>query len=181
MKLHLPPTLRLPAALFLGALLLGGIAFHLALETRSASEAAYLAAGREDAAARRDLAQIPERLARDRAQAATRAQLQAAGFTGEEDRLDWIGTLARLQNDLQLERLTWRLAPREASNLGPGLRRSRMEIDLAPVDSTRLSQFFDQLRRQARGRYTLHACTLMPEAGRGVATCSLDWWTWHDH
>ena len=179
MKLHLAPTLRLPTALFLGAVVLGSIAFHLALETRSASESAYLAASREDASARRDLAQIPERLTRDRAQAASRAQLQAAGFTGEENRLDWIGALARLQSDLQLERLTWRLAPRETSDLGPGLRRSRMEIDLAPVDSARLSQFFDQLRRQTRGRYTLHACTLMPEAGGGVATCSLDWWTWH--
>ncbi len=181
MNLHLAATLRLPAALFLGALIIGSTAFHLALETRSTREAAFHAASKEADAARRDLGQIPERLSRDQAQAAGRAQLQAAGFIGAENRLDWLGTLAQLQGELQLERLTWRLAPQVNSDLGPGLRRSRMEIDLAPADSARLSRFFDRLRQQARGRYTINACTLLPEAGGGVASCSLDWWTWNDH
>jgi len=179
MNLRLPSALQLPAALFAGALLLGGSAFYLALETRSASQTGLLATRQQAEAATHDLRRAPERLAQDRAQAATYAQLRASGFIGAEDRLDWLSRLAQLQGDMQLGRLSWRLAAQEASTLGNGLRRSRMDLDFSPTDPARLDLFVDKLRKQAHGRFTINACTLLPDAGGGVASCTLDWWTWN--
>lgn len=185
MRPHLPTALRLPAALFAGALLLGSSAFYLALEARSNSQAEQHAARQQAEEARRDLQHAPNRLAQDRVQAATYAELDQSGFIGDEDRLDWISRLAHLRSDLRMERLSWRLGVREHSSLSYGLRHSRMDLDLATVDTARLDRFLRQLRQQAHGRYTINSCILLPGnggviAGEGVVNCTLDWWTWDD-
>ena len=182
MKLHLSQPLRIPALLFAAALLLGSSVFYLALEARSSGETRKLAALRAAEQAALDLRQTPERLARDRAQAATYAALDEAGFLGEEARLDWLSSLAHLRESLELQQLSWRLAPRAASGMSPGLRGSEMTLEFAPTDGRRLGLFLEQLRASAHGRFTVRACNLRPDAdGRqGVATCALDWWTWNE-
>ncbi len=181
MKLNLPQPLRQPVLWFTLSLLLGGSVFHLALEAHTASEARQLAAHQVAEQAERDLRQTPERLARDRAQSAMYAKLGAAGFLGEEDRLNWLSSVARLRASLDLQQLNWRLTPRTPSSLSPGLYSSGMVLDIAPIDADRLNLFMAQLRGIAHGRFTLRECSLRPDASgkQGTATCALDWWTWH--
>lgn len=181
MKPPLPIPLRLPALGFAASLLLGSSVFYLALEARTASEVRQQSAQLAARQAERDLHHGPERLARDRAQASLYARLDEAGFLGEEDRLDWISNLARLRASQRLQQLNWRLAPRTASSLSPGLRQSSMVLELAPVDAIRLGQCLDQLRTLAHGRFTVRECSLRPDpsGGQGAASCVLDWWTWH--
>jgi hypothetical protein len=179
MNLHLPAPLRLPIAWFAASLLLGSSVFYLALDVHRASATRQLAAQEAADRAARDLRQTPQRLAQDRAQTATYARLRAAGFLGEEDRLDWLGSLARLRGALELQQLSWRLAPRQASSLSPGLYSSSMVLEIAPVDARRLEQFLGQLRTLAHGHFTVRHCTLRPDGSGGAASCTLDWWTWH--
>ena len=177
MNRRLSPALRLPAAIFAGTLLLGGIAFALALDRHSKSQAELLGLRQQAEAAAGDLRHTPDRLARDRSQAAGYAQLRNSGFIGAEDRLDWVSSLARIRAEMRLQTLAWRLSPQESSSLGNGLRVSHMNLDLAPADSARLDLFFAALRKQAHGRYTLSGCSLQPDAEQ--ASCTLEWWTWN--
>ena len=175
----LPAPLRLPAIGFAAALVLGSGVFYLALDARMASKTRQLAAQTAADLAARDLRQTPQRLAQDRAQSATHAHLRAAGFLGEEDRLDWLSNLARLHDTLDLQQVSWRLAPRAASPLSPGLYSSAMVIAIAPGDARRLEQFLEQLRVHAHGHFTVRDCTLLPDSGGRSTSCTLDWWTWN--
>jgi hypothetical protein len=181
MNLHLPHPLRLPTVWFAASLLLGSSVFYLAFDARMASKTRQLAAEAAADIAARDLRQTPARLAQDRAQTATYARLRAAGFLGAEDRLDWLGSLARLRDSLELQQVSWRLAPRTASNLSPGLYSSSMVLEIAPIDAHRLEQFLGQLRTLAHGHFTVRDCTLKPDGSgkQGSAICTLDWWTWN--
>lgn len=182
MNLHLPAALRLPALWFVASMLLGSSIFYLALDTRAAGETRRLAARQAAEAAAHDLRQTPERLARDGHQAATYAKLDDVGFLGDEARLDWLSNLARLRAALELQQLSWRLTPRVASSLSPGLHSSDMTLEIAPTDGRRLAQFHEQLRASSHGRFTVRGCKLQPDADgkQGTATCELDWWTWDD-
>jgi hypothetical protein len=181
MNLHLPAPLRLPTLWFATSLLLGSSVFYLALDARMASKTRQLAAQAAADMAARDLRQTPERLAQDRAQTATYSRMRAVGFLGEEDRLDWLGSLARLHGALELQQVSWRLAPRTASNLSPGLYSSSMVLEIAPIDAPRLEQFLEQLRTLAHGHFTVRDCALQPDSNgkQGSAGCTLDWWTWN--
>ena len=181
MKLRLPAPLRLPILWFTASLLLGGSVFYLALDRRASSETRQTTAQHAAEQAERDLRRTPERLARDQDQAATHTELGDAGFIGAEDRLDWLSSLARLRAARDQPQLAWRLSPRAASNLSPGLYSSAMELEIVPADAQRLSQFLEQLRATAHGRFSVRECGLRPdvEGKQGVATCALDWWTWN--
>ena len=177
--IRLPASLRLPAVWFIASLVLGSSVFYLALNARMACKTGQLAAQSAADLAARDLHRTPQRLAQDHAQTATYTRLCNAGFIGAEDRLDWLGSLARLRDELKLQQVTWRLAPRTPSNLSPGLYSSTMVLEIAPTDAHRLDLFLSRLHAVAHGRFTLRECILQPDAGGRLATCTLDWWTWN--
>lgn len=181
MNLHLPAPLRLPAIGFAASLLLGSTVFYVALDTRMASKTRQITTQRTADMAADDLRRTPERQARDHAQSATYTRLSAAGFLGDENRLDWLSSLARLRGAMELQQVSWRLSPRTASDLSPGLYRSTMTLEIAPIDAHRLALLQEQLRMHARGHFTLRECILQPDAGgkQGSANCTLDWWTWN--
>lgn len=181
MNLHLPPPLRRPVIWFAASLLLGSGVFYLALDARMAGKTRQLAALTAAEMAARDLRRTPERLARDRAQAATYGQLSDKGFIGEEDRIGWLGSLARLRDSLRVQQISWHLTPRAASSLSPGLYSSGMTIEVTPIDARRLQLFLEQLRALAHGHFTVRECTLRPDNSgqQGAASCTLDWWTWN--
>lgn len=173
--MKLQRTLKRPAVLFILSLLLGGTVLTFTLNRHDDSRHALSAAQGQAAAAQHELRQTPQRLDRLTREKATYAALQAAGFLDPEDRLDWISTLARLRDEMQLQRLVWHLAPQRA--VEHGLHASRMELDLSQVDAPRLDRFITRLKQTAHGRFTVVACTLEPAAA--TAHCILDWWTWH--
>jgi len=181
MNLRLPLPLRLPTLWFAASLLLGSSVFYLALDARMASKTRQIASQRTADMAAHDLRRTPERQARSHVQSATYTRLHAAGFFGDEDRLDWLSSLARLRGSMDLQQVTWRLSPRAPSSLSPGLYSSTMVFEIVPIDAHRLALFQEQLRAQAHGRFTLSECTLQPDAGgqQGTANCTLDWWTWN--
>lgn len=177
----LPPPLRRPAIWFAASLLLGSSVFYVALDARMTSKTRQLAALTAADLAARDLRRTPERLAQERAQSATFSRLSGQGFLGEEDRLDWLGSLARLRESLELQQVSWHLTPRVTSNLSPGLYSSSMALEITPIDAHRLQHFLEQLRTLAHGHFTVRECTLQPDSSgkQGAASCTLDWWTWN--
>ncbi|MBU1665870.1 MAG: hypothetical protein KKG92_10770 [Gammaproteobacteria bacterium] len=181
MNFHLPPPLRRPVIWFAASLLLGSSVFYLALDARMASKTRQLAALTAADTAARDLRRTPERLAQDHAQAATYSQLSDKGFLGEEDRIDWLGSLARLRDSLALQQISWHLTPRVASDLSAGLYSSSMALEITPIDAHRLQRFLEQLRALTHGHFTVRECTLQPDNSgkQGTASCTLDWWTWN--
>lgn len=178
MSLPQPNPLFKPIALLAGALLLGSGAFLLAMEYRSDRKAEQIHA-REDAQdARRQLQLVPDRLNLDRVQADAYQRLEQAGFLAGEDRVGWISSLALLRDELQLNRLAWRLSPRQDSPLGHGLAVSRMTLDLSPMNPAALARFLQRLQQEARGRVTVESCELLPDGGD--AHCILLWWSRHE-
>lgn len=182
MNLRLAARLRPTIIRFAVILLLGCAVLYLSIRTHAAKENRQILAQRAAQEAARDLRATPERLARDKRQAALHAELLASGFIGEEARLDWLGALAQLRIMFGLQQLNWRLLPRAPSELSRGLYKSAMVLELAPIDVPRLEQFLVQLRGRAHGRFTVRECTLRPDVNGSQAsvTCTLDWWTWHE-
>ena len=171
--------LRLPALGLALSLILGGILFFLAYHAYEAGSARQNATQAAAVQAARELQQTPQRLAQDRLQARDYASLGRSGFLGEEDRLDWLGSLAQVRATLDLRRLGWRLSRRVPSSLSPGLYSSTMALEITPGDARHLAQFLARLRATAHGRFTVSGCTLLPDVDGHSVSCTLDWWTWH--
>ncbi len=173
-----PARLRLPAALLAAALLLGSGLVAWALSVHSAGHERLAAASIREVAAARAAAGAPRKLQVARETAGIFRELQSRGFLGQERRAGWVTALGRVQADLRLRTLSWRLAPRTASPLAPGLWSSEMSIAASPVDAAGLGALLERLRAAAPGRFTVESCALDLSAGQ--AECRLNWWTWED-
>ena len=171
--------LRLPALGLALSLILGGLLFFLADHAYKAGKARQIATQAAASQAARELRRTPQRLAQDRDQANAYAGLGHSGFLGEEDRLDWLGSLAQVRATLDLRRLGWRLSRRVPSSLSPGLYSSTMTLEIAPGDTRHLAQFLARLRATAHGLFTVSGCTLLPDADGHSVSCTLEWWTWN--
>lgn len=175
----IPPALQTPVARL--ALVLGG-AFSLILAAwlwQRAATAEHQAASARLAEIRGRLALLPERLARLRNEGDPRAMLRARGFIGAADRLAWISALARLQAAMPLTQLAWQVEPSRPGAL-PGLTATAMQLDLAPMDPSRLRVWLDALDRQGVGVYSVDRCDWTPAAQTPRMQCRLIWWTWQD-
>lgn len=183
MNLSLPAKqLRVPVLILFGALILGvglliwGLSIHADSTSRLTKEI------RQETEAARAAHEAPGELAQFRGNAGIYEQLRQGGFLGPERRAAWITALGQARATLELESLSWRLAPRTSSPLAPGLWSSAMDISASPVDASGLDSLLGLLRKTAPGRFTVERCvlTLSPEGLSGQAECRLNWWTW-DH
>lgn len=178
--MKLPDTkLRLPIALLIASLLIGGGTFHFSLNARMAAEERLIGQRQLADAAAQAVREAPARLKQDRAAAKLHSQIRHSGFIGEEDRAGWITALARGKTLLQLNSLSWHLSPRSESALATGLKVSKMEFSATPVTPDSLGRLLDHLRASAPGRFTVEHCSLALEThgASGQATCRLHWWT----
>lgn len=173
------PKLRLPIALLIASLLIGGGIFHFSLNARMAAEERLVRQRQLADAAAQAVREAPARLAQDRAAANLHSRIRHSGFIGEEDRAGWITALARGKTLLQLNSLSWHLSPRSDSALAAGLKVSKMEFSATPVTPDSLARLLDHLRASAPGRFTVEHCSLVLETrgDSGQATCRLNWWT----
>jgi hypothetical protein len=86
---------------------------------------------------------------------------------GQERRLDWIETIEKIRNQLNIFSVKYKLEPQETLNLENNstsnsfdLHRSNMTLDISLLHEGQLLNFFDALSEQAKGMYLLESCTL---------------------
>ncbi len=86
---------------------------------------------------------------------------------GLERRLDWIETIEKIRNQLNIFSVKYKLEPQETLNLENNstsnsfdLHRSNMTLDFSLLHEGQLLNFFDALSEEAKGMYLLENCTL---------------------
>ena len=86
---------------------------------------------------------------------------------GLEQRLDWIETIEKIRNQLNIFSVKYKLEPQETLNLENNstsnsfdLHRSNMTLDISLLHEGQLLNFFDALSEEAKGMYLLESCTL---------------------
>jgi hypothetical protein len=86
---------------------------------------------------------------------------------GIERRLDWIETIEKIRNQLNIFSVKYKLEPQETLNLENNstsnsfdLHRSNMTLDFSLLHEGQLLNFFDALSEEAKGMYLLENCTL---------------------
>ncbi|KAF0098740.1 MAG: hypothetical protein FD187_2400 [bacterium] len=171
---------RRPALALLAAVVLGGGVVYWALGVHG-ERAAEAAAAQQILNAATEAARLaPDKLARDRAQTALHQRILDIGFVGEEDRAAWVTALAVARANLNLDSLSWRLAPRAESPLMPGLRVSVLELSAGNLDRAGLEALLARMRAEEAGFFTVERCALQfpADAPSGQAECRLLWWTW---
>ena len=173
------PALRRPLLLLLGSIALGTLLFDFSLTSRLASEQALIRQAARAVEAEDDALRAPERLASDAAAPALYREIARSGFDSPENRVGWVSALSRVQTQLELDSLSWRLGPRTASPLASGLGYTAMDISASAMNSERLDAMLKLLREIAPGRFTLEYCMLAmnPDGVVGQANCRLNWWT----
>jgi uncharacterized protein (DUF58 family) len=176
------PALRLPALLLLASLLTGAGVLYLGLSFHGGREVKFDQALKSEASASRSAREANAKLHEDRRQAELHRRIQHSGFLGKEDRAGWVTALGQARSSLKLNSLSWRLSPRSASNVMPGLWVSAMDITADSLDTPGLEALLDHLRVNAPGRFTVDHCALTfnPDKLSGQAECRLLWWTWDD-
>ncbi len=119
-------------------------------------------------------------------------QLEAAGFIGEEQRINWIDALRSANAGVDLFGVSYDIGAQQpythAAELAPGpiaLKQSRMKLDFRLLHEADLLRFFDALRGQGAGLFHVDQCTLRrTESGNTLryqpniaANCELVWIT----
>ena len=86
---------------------------------------------------------------------------------GQERRLDWIETIEKIRNKLNIFSVKYKLEPQETLNLETALtsnsfdlHRSNMTLDFSLLHEGQLLNFLDTLSEEAKGMYLLESCTL---------------------
>ncbi len=86
---------------------------------------------------------------------------------GQERRLDWIETIEKIRNQLNIFSVKYKLEPQETLNLENNstsnsfdLHRSNMTLDFSLLHEGQLLNFFDALSEEAKGMYLLENCIL---------------------
>lgn len=86
---------------------------------------------------------------------------------GQERRLDWIETIEKIRNKLNIFSVKYKLEPQETLNLETvstsnsfDLHRSNMTLDFSLLHEGQLLNFLDTLSEEAKGMYLLESCTL---------------------
>ena len=86
---------------------------------------------------------------------------------GQERRLDWIETIEKIRNRLNIFSVKYKLEPQETLNLETvttsnsfDLHRSNMTLDFSLLHEGQLLNFLDILSKEAKGMYLLESCTL---------------------
>ncbi|MCK5715019.1 MAG: hypothetical protein KAH64_03580 [Nitrosomonadaceae bacterium] len=86
---------------------------------------------------------------------------------GQERRLDWIETIEKIRNKLNIFSVKYKLEPQETLNFETvtssnsfDLHRSNMTLDFSLLHEGQLLNFLDTLSEEAKGMYLLESCTL---------------------
>ena len=181
-------TLRRPAGMLAGALLLSMLAVALSGWFRSeGSQRLQRASVVRDTAFQR-LRSVEQQQRDIAAFQAPFVALQERGLVGPESRLAWIETIHSAQQYRRLPSASYEIEPQQALAApvplaGYQLRASRMQLHLGLLHELDLFLFLDDLRNA--GAYTIEDCRIRcipipagtPAAPRLLADCTLVWVT----
>lgn len=121
--------------------------------------------------------------------------LKDRGFIGEEKRLDWVETLARIKKARRLSKLEYEFAPQrlvDASILPGGaiaggyeIVSSQMKLRLNLLHERELLDFLTELRSAVQAMVQVRSCAIEPITDRAIrgnnaqlkADCTLEWIT----
>lgn len=179
------------------------LALFMAVMIAAAAAILHMASAREQAAKTLDRAKreeisrrtAHEREASDRAEIVAIEQrvqtLEAAGFIGDEKRLDWVDTLNAIRRSRQLFKIDYEIGPQQSADpalvgnpIGPwAWRMSPMRIQLSALHEGDLIHLLDDLRAQSRPWLHIQRCSLQraeharPQgpAAQLEAQCQLQW------
>jgi len=176
--------------------LIGGGSVWTIRQVEISSERAF----QEATAARRDmqnkLARASEEQQELRDKITRFKELQARGYIGPEQRLDWVETIARIKTTRRIFKLDYEFAPQRsvdasilpASALAGGFEvmSSQMQLQLQLLHEGELLAFLAELRNSVQALIQVRSCTIEriahSSADRGnnaqlKAECTLEWIT----
>ena len=115
-------------------------------------------------------------------------QMEQAGVTGPEKRLDWTELLRDLQRQLRLPGMTYEFGPQLALETGPAAgyayHSSQLKIQLRLLHEEDLLNFIARLQREAKAMVLLRNCKLsrLPpgntaDGAQLGAECTMEWVT----
>jgi len=115
-------------------------------------------------------------------------QMEVAGMTGPEKRLDWTEMLRELQRQLRLPGMTYEFGPQMPleSSPGPGYayHSSQLKIQLRLLHEEDLLNFIAQLQREAKAMVLVRHCKLarlpggnQADGAQLLAECAMEWVT----
>ena len=115
-------------------------------------------------------------------------QMDVAGMTGPEKRLDWTELLRELQRQLRLPGMTYEFGPQMPLESNPGAgyvyHSSQLKIQLRLLHEEDLLNFIAQLQREAKAMVLVRHCKLSRLAGGNqadgaqlLAECTMEWVT----
>lgn len=185
--IHRPDSVPLAIVLFL-AMVAGGAGLYLFTMDNLLQVRQQRAKGNEALhAAQTALRELPGEMAQLRAAEADFRTMTQRGFIGAGERIHWISTLARINQEpgppqeagKGLQTLAWQLDSQQPHNDIPHLWSTPMVLRAAPLSPQGLGALLDHLAAGARGRFTVDTCTLSASQGGGQVECHLSWWNWH--
>lgn len=117
-------------------------------------------------------------------------QMQSAGMTGEEKRLDWTELLRQIQNDMRIPGMSYEFGVQKALENVNGVAyayfASPMRLQLRLLHEEDLLNFLARVGREAKALVLVRSCKLSPLANLGEprtvpaqlsAECELQWIT----
>lgn len=115
-------------------------------------------------------------------------QMELAGVTGPEKRLDWTELLRDLQRRLRLPGMTYEFGPQILLESGPAagyaFHSSQLKIQLRLLHEEDLLNFIAHLQREAKAMILIRHCKAsrlaggtQPDGAQLVAECTMEWIT----
>lgn len=114
-------------------------------------------------------------------------QMEQAGVTGPEKRLDWTELLRDLQRQLRLPGMTYEFGPQLPLEAGPAAgyayHSSQLKIQLRLLHEEDLLNFIARLQREAKAMVLVRNCKVSRLAGNPtdgaqlLADCAMEWVT----
>jgi len=174
----------------LAALAAGAALIWYSQQTLIKSRPQLVAAQAERAQNREKLSRIAEEEREVREKAAVYRQLTTLGIMGQERRLEWADTIARIRTSRELLDLRYRVEPRKPLGSIPGkpanveFYSSLMIIELAMLHEGDLFRLLADLRESGNAYYSIRNCAIsrvaqQPSATSGIvprlsAQCSIE-------
>ena len=114
-------------------------------------------------------------------------QMEQAGVTGPEKRLDWTELLRDLQRQLRLPGMTYEFGPQLPLETGPAAgyayHSSQLKIQLRLLHEEDLLNFIARLQREAKAMVLVRNCKVSrlagnpPDGAQLIADCAMEWVT----